>query len=505
MISTEDLNELINKITENIRASSIAGLDFVDTRNFRSGLITKQNHVIFGRRGAGKTTLISSFDNDFESAKIIINMEAYKDITFPNIIISVLIEALDQLILEIKRLSKWYQFKTSKKSEKLIVEAKTKLESLLNEPDVSTEDQTETRNTETAVDIMAGNQHIGAGASKKNTTGRQVSRSIDINKLERLKKDLQTYTKLFDTVSLTISNKTIYIILDDFYFLPKSTQVDFIDYFHRLTKGTGLYLKIATIRHRTNLYKRTKETYIGTEVGHDIYPIDMDYTLDKFEDLQQFMRQLFDNACQTADVSIDIEDLFQGDGFQQLCLASGGVPRDFLTLLADLAHKVASGEIEKIGKRQVNEASINNRQNKMVNLKLDSAEDNETLEHHLNYIKDYIYGQKRTNVFLVAKQDLEEFPQERQAIKELLDLRFLHLIDSNTSKAPSDGRRYEAYMLDTGLYDNAQPRNFNQLEPGSTDERSRKDKLRASPQLDLQLLKDSLDETSSTQPLVITE
>jgi hypothetical protein len=83
----------------------------------------------------------------------------------------------------------------------------------------------------------------------------------------------------------------------------------------------------------------------------------------------------------------------------------------------------------------------------------------------------------------VAKEELEQHPQERQAIRELVDLRLTHLVDSKTSSAPSDGRRYEAYILDVGLYENSRPRNFSQVEPGSQDSQSRKDQLRASPRL----------------------
>ena len=98
----------------------------------------------------------------------------------------------------------------------------------------------------------------------------------------------------------------------------------------------------------------------------------------------------------------------------------------------------------------------------------------------------------------------EQHPQERQAIRELVDLRLIHLIDSNTSSAPSDGRRYEAYILDVGLYENSRPRNFNQVEPGSEDSRSRKDQLRASPRLILADLAGRVKELSNGE-LIVSE
>lgn len=277
----------------------------------------------------------------------------------------------------------------------------------------------------------------------------------------------------------------VFLLLDDFYFVRKTDQSKLIDYLHRLAKGTQLFLKLATIKHRTKLYTQTEESYVGVEVGHDIQEIDMDYTLDKFDDLKRFMRQLLLRAADESNVSLKVKELFAGEGFNQLCLASGGVPRDFLALFVRLANQVVVGDAESIGKVLVNEAAIANIGNKYESMRADSAKERDALERCLDFIKNFVYDEKRTNAFLVSKPDLAEYPYERQAIKELVDLRLIHLIDENTSKAPSDGLRYEAYMLDVGLYDNSRPRNFKQIQPGSKDEKSRKDALRASPKLDL--------------------
>ena len=66
-------------------------------------------------------------------------------------------------------------------------------------------------------------------------------------------------------------------------------------------------------------------------------------------------------------------------------------------------------------------------------------------------------------MFLVCNPDLEDFPQISQAINELMDLRMIHLVEPITSAAPSDGKKYSAYMIDIGLYTNSKPRNFNQM------------------------------------------
>jgi len=218
----------------------------------------------------------------------------------------------------------------------------------------------------------------------------------------------------------------------------------------------------------------------------------MDYTLDKFEELQGFMKQLLQTANEESGADLDVIDLFSKDGFLQICLASGGVPRDFLALFTRLAEDLRIDKRARIGKVQVNEKAIENVSSKLEMCKKDSTEESYILDSYLNLLRRKIYSENRTNAFLIAKQDFEECIQARQAIKELVDLRLVHLINNNTSSAPSDGRRYEAYILDIGLYENSRPRNFEQIHPGLKDKKSRKDKIRAAPKISLHELESEM-------------
>ncbi len=211
------------------------------------------------------------------------------------------------------------------------------------------------------------------------------------------------------------------------------------------------------------------------------------------------MRQLLRNAIEQAGSNVPVEDMFAGDGFAQLCLASGGVPRDFLFLFVTSANAAVSAG-RTIGKIQVNEAALANLRSKVDSMKRDSGDEDAILNGCLKRIKRFVYDEKRTNAFLIAKDDLDKNDQARQAIRELVDLRLIHLVDQNTSRAPSDGRRYEAYILDVALYDNTRPRNFSQVEPGQRDEKARKDELRASPVFALEKLQEPVPEPQFREP-----
>ena len=94
-----ELNKLINYLEENTRADKVSGIEFIDPRNFKEKVRGKQNYVVFGRRGAGKSTLLKTLNKYENSLTIYVNLEDYKDITFPNIIIKVLGAGIHALII----------------------------------------------------------------------------------------------------------------------------------------------------------------------------------------------------------------------------------------------------------------------------------------------------------------------------------------------------------------------------------------------------------------------
>jgi len=482
-----EVKKLVTHIEENLRASGSSGLYFVDSRHHRERLLSRQNHVVFGRRGAGKSSLINSITKVDEHVDISLNLEDFKDITFPNIVIHVLLGTFNQLKEKIKKRTSWYKF-WRRKAKKLVDELEKdckKLEKYIHEPDEEVREINAKEAYQGEASASAKVSALSATGKEKFDSSLEIKRTLARSKLEHLKLELTKYKEKISSISAVLGNKPIFLIMDDLYFVPKDTQPELVDYFHRLTKGTNLFIKVASIKYRSKIYRRAKDRYIGVELGHDIFEIDMDYALDNFEELQSFMRQLLNKAIEQSKARVEIDLLFAGDGFSQLCLASGGVPRDFLSLFVTLANRTSG---QPIGKVQVNDVAIANIGSKFDSMKRDSGDEDAVLQECLNHVKSLIYDEKRTNAFLIAKDDLDKNALGRQVIRELVDLRLIHLVDHNTSKAPSDGRRYEAYILDVGLYDNSRPRSFTQVEPGQRDAKARKDDLRASPVIELQKL-----------------
>jgi len=502
----KQVEKLVRYIEENLRASKSAGIEFVDPRNFQTRLTTRQNHAVFGRRGAGKSTLVTSINKMHNCVIVQLNLEDYKDVSFPNIILHILLASFKNLRNEIKRRNPWYKFNFPAFDLcNALKEEETKLKNELYEPDKKEEQVRDKVSGEREAALAGGHSSIGVKGRSKRGYEKEISRVVPRDKLDFLRLELTNFKDLFDKASTICKNEPIFLVFDDFYFVSKEFQPDLIDYFHRLTKDTNLFIKIATIKHRSRLYRRDKGNYIGVELGHDIHAIDMDYTLDNFEDLTSFMHLLLGSANRASGANLEIDELFMGDGFTQLCLASGGVPRDFLSLFVDLVNKSVRLESRGIGKIEVTEAAIANVNSKIDSFRKDTGSEENILEKYLNTIKDFVYTEKRTNAFLVAKNDFQNFPQEAQAIRELIDSRLIHLVEKSTSSAPSDGLQYEAYIIDISLYDSSRPRDFNQIEPGEADAKSRKDKIRSAPKLSLKKISQEKKQAGIQKELLLSE
>lgn len=502
----QELSKILNYIEENIRTTEQTKINFIDPRGHIERLKNKQNQIIFGRRGSGKTLLLQSIKNKTDLfICLIINLEDFKDISFPDSIIQVLKELLSQLETKCdKDYSFWkiHRLLKHKKCKKQIKSYLKQFDEWLSQPD----NYDASIRTKKAGSITGG---FGANLNKNNASISaetseeiEINKSFNIQKLNNLKNQISNIKKILNGIS-NYFNKPIFLILDDFYFIKRNDQPEFIDFFHRLSKNTNLYLKVATIKHRTSLYKKD-ETIYGIELGHDAQSLCLDYNLDDFDALSAFMKDLLQSIKEEVQANIDMNNILSTNAFKFLCFASGGVPRDFFSLFIRLGNKFNTGH-QSISKTDVIEVAIENLPNKLDAFKTDTKDENEILEHYLQHIKNEIIAIKKTNVFLVSNSDIANYSQIQQAIKELVDLRLLHLINPNLSSAPSDGKRYSAYMVDIGLFPNSKPQNFKQIEPGDKDSEGREDKVRSAPKLNLSKYKEYIDSLHISNELIETD
>jgi Cdc6-like AAA superfamily ATPase len=126
MVSQQELRRLREVITENLRVQRDGQpIEYIDSGNAIVDACTQQNHVIFSRRGCGKTLLLHDSARNLRSGAkaVYLNCEDFKRHSFPN----VLIEILSALFREIDgNISGW--FGKSRRAKNIIGDILRKLE-----------------------------------------------------------------------------------------------------------------------------------------------------------------------------------------------------------------------------------------------------------------------------------------------------------------------------------------------------------------------------------------
>ena len=146
-------------------------------------------------------------------------------------------------------------------------------------------------------------------------------------KLDKLERTLSDYKTALHGAICSSGYDAAFVLVDDFYLIPRERQPDVIDYLHRLLRGTNIYLKVGTVRHRTTLLRQSGHT-IGVELHQDVEEMNLDRTLEDIDATSDYLSRMLDALADNVGLSDVRNTLFNPDAFGALVLASGGVPRE---------------------------------------------------------------------------------------------------------------------------------------------------------------------------------
>lgn len=486
----QDLQELRSIIQESLRIQRGGAHDiaYIDTGNTLSDVMTRQNHVIFARRGCGKTLLLHHSASKLPPTikAVYLNCEDFKKHSFPN----VLIEILHALFGELeKHLTGWFGRK--KKSRDLIKDIRGRLERLKSRNDAVDhavrEKTSSDKSLEGAVDARVAMAPISLGVGIKNT---DVSRSeVERTYQERQEKlreldnwlpDLKRQLREFFETSTSV--KSVLLQIDDLYHLKREDQAFVVDYVHRLCKDLPLFFKIATLRHASVLYVDRSQP-IGAQERHDYQPINIDYTFTDFKRTRDQNRMIFHEFGRLGKIQKkDIDELFKGEGFDRLVMAGGGVPRDTLSLFLEVLSDAQTGSDGRIGKDEVRILSRSNFERRIEELKQDSqVSEQDALIRGIYVLREFCL-EKQINIFLIAERELQQQDVLRGLIYRLLDYRIIHSAATAITHKSHEGT-FQAFAVDIGCYAHLRKLQgrFNEIDLSLSDA---KEKIRSAPVLD---------------------
>ncbi|MEU8574850.1 hypothetical protein [Streptomyces asoensis] len=245
----------------------------------------------------------------------------------------------------------------------------------------------------------------------------------------------------------------LYIFVDDFYYIPRKDQPMLLDMLHGCVRDCDAWLKIASIRHLTKWWQSSPP--LGLQTMHDADLLDLDVTLQDPGRAKRFLESILTEYARHVGIP-SLGRIFSSPALDRLVLASGGVPRDYLILAQSSILKAQRRQKSKlVGVQDVNQAAGDAAQAKLQELEEDMASDIQSATRTLDALKRvraFCLEETSHTYFLIGYRDKENAPSCYNVLTDLLDLRLIHLVDDGVSDPHSAGHRSEAYMLDLSQF-----------------------------------------------------
>ena len=403
-VQNPKITKLVQLLIARSRTSEAQpSLDYVsDTAQSILTAITPRHHLIFGRRGTGKTALMLEAKHRVESKGYLtswINIHTHSRESAERIFVWICLDVCEQMQI-------FYSQKESiPRSLTLISKLRDDTDSLLAKQEISADE-------------------VG-----------------------RLVPYMQRIIRRFADTNAT----QFYIFLDDLHYLPSAEQPKLLDLVHSAVRDSDAWLKVTGIRYLTRWFQAKPP--LGLQTGHDADHIDLDVTLEKPSQAKNFLEEVFLSYAQHVEIS-SLSSILSSKALDRLVLASGAVPRDYLTLSANAINQARTREKARVvGVQDVGRSASQIAEVKISELEEDGA----STEGMSNRIKglDQILRfckEKNCTFFRIDFRDRDDHSEEYRIIRELMDGRLIHLVRASLSDIREQGRKYEVYMLDLSQF-----------------------------------------------------
>ena len=302
---------------------------------------------------------------------------------------------------------------------------------------------------------------IQAGADRGHS--RTEGHSVKTSGPMRTRVHFGAVTELMKRAITAHPAKRFWLLLDEWSGLPLDLQPYLAEMFRRLFFGLPkVTVRIAAIPHRTEwrIHREDGTGYIGVEVGAELFPLlDLDEfvvfparsrqeqttkSTDFFKNLlhRHLNSILIEQNMGTVDTPDDTRRLLftQVTALQELVRAAEGVPRDALNIIARAA--VRAGDV-KIATEHVRAAAGQ----VFTTTKASLLNGVPLAQRLLDVIIQDVISAKKARAFLLLQEHTSH-----ALIQRLVDDRILHVIKRGYSHSDRPGVRYDVLQIDYGCY-----------------------------------------------------
>ena len=263
---------------------------------------------------------------------------------------------------------------------------------------------------------------------------------------DQIRKILPDLKRVFSTLERQVKN--VFLFLDDFHVLDISIQPKLLGFLYSISRGSNLFLKLSAIETLTRSWdSKTKD---GLQIPHDAQAIKLDYNLTMPDKAASHIEGILDAHARYCGLPSVRFLCTSNSVLSRLVWVSAGVPRDALNMLAQAMTQGTTAGRGRVSVTNVNVAASEMVSQKLRDLEIDvpASALESGLTTVLEGLKDFCIKQERKNAFLI---EITRKSTIYQNILKLVDLRLVHVISEGITVGEA-GRKYLALILDYGFY-----------------------------------------------------
>ncbi|MCV2351991.1 hypothetical protein [Paucibacter sp. Y2R2-4] len=481
-INDKSVRGLIARLADVIRAENITASNYLDLYAGDEALEcidNVNNQAIYGRRGSGKTHLLKALQEkinaDFENGRrLCVYIDARNILPLINSSVAtseesalLIFQGIVQSMIDAFSINVRLIFGRDQiiplNADPLDSDAVRRIEDQLRKINLEFSGRslrrlgsiaiTEERNSGSEFQLeVAANPKISAGGK---SSGKQTEVKADIRyvSIQEISSSLQALIEWLD-LSRAIC------LIDEWSEIPSDVQKHLAELIKRVFISSKFSFKIGAIPNRTDLGHRTPGKFYGLEDGGDIfgYQLDNRYV---FEIEKNKTRDFFNDLLHRHLYAIDpvvvegilktnnktestfINAFLTNKALGELCIASAGIPRDFINLFIHSYDQFKSSSLRHISVKNV----------RMATSGWYETDKKKQIDEHmsdkvlLQAIVEEIVMKKKSSHFMLSEKH-----SSNPHILSLIDFRVLHLRKKGYSHQDIPGESFNVYFIDYGCY-----------------------------------------------------
>jgi hypothetical protein len=198
----------------------------------------------------------------------------------------------------------------------------------------------------------------------------------------------------------TVSKQTdLFIFLDDLHVFNQDLQHILLDVLYSVSRGNKVFLKISAIENLVRTYNAEHQS--GMEIPQDVQRLGLDYNLTTPDKATSHIESILDSHARYAALPSIRRLCSSADVLPRLTWVSAGVPRDAINLFAQSMLKASAAEKKRVTVSNVNMAASENLSFKLRELQADASASAARLSALLERIRNFCVVENRQNALLV--------------------------------------------------------------------------------------------------------